>query len=376
EKARRMDLLQYQIEEIEAADLHVGEEEEIASRRTLYRNAEKIVSRLREAQLLLFGGDGVEGALSLGEQAVSSIGHAAQYMDQAQTAFEQLQNSLYEFVAAADEVKEVASLLDFDPREADETENRWEVLRRLFAKYGTTAEEVLTFAENARAQLRQIELSDEHIKTLTEQEQKLHAVASRAAEELTGKRQETARRFAKTVGEQLAFLDMPHVSLQIDCQPAPLSPTGADAVEFLMSANVGEPPKPLSRIASGGELSRIMLAIKSVLADADEVDTLIFDEIDTGISGRAAQKVGIRLRQTAETVNKGRHRQVLCVTHLAQIAARAEQHFLISKAVKDGRTYTSVTPLQNTEREEELARIIGGTVTAANLQAAKEMLQN
>lgn len=376
EKARRIDLLRYQIEEIEAANLTVGEEEEIASRRTMYRHAEKIASRLTEAKSLLFGNDGTEGALSLGEQAVSSVSSAARYMEQAATVSEQLQNALYEFQAAADEVKEIASLLEFDPREADEVENRFEVLRRLFSKYGSTAEEVLSFAEAAREQLQQIELSDEHIQRLTEQEQKLHAITCKEAEILTAKRRETALLFSEAVGSQLTFLDMPNVSLQIDCHAAPLSATGADTVEFLMSANIGEPAKPIIRIASGGELSRIMLAIKSVLADADKIDTLIFDEIDTGISGKAAQKVGIRLRQTAESNTATRRRQVLCVTHLAQIAARAEQHFLINKSVKDGRTYTQVTPLSEQEREQELARIIGGTVTPANLQAAKEMLQN
>lgn len=374
EKARRMDLLRYQIEEIEAANLTVGEEEEIAARRSMYRNAEKIASRLAEAKSLLFGNDGTEGALSLGEQAVSSVNSASRYMEKATEVSEQLQNALYEFQAAAEEVKELASLLEFDPREADEVENRFEVLRRLFSKYGSTTEEVLSFCATAQEQLQQIELSDEHIQRLTEQEQKLHAVACREAEQLTAKRRETALTFSQAVGAQLAFLDMPNVSLQIDCHSAPLSVTGADMVEFLMSANIGEPAKPITRIASGGELSRIMLAIKSVLADADEIDTLIFDEIDTGISGKAAQKVGLRLRQTAES--KTRRRQVLCVTHLAQIAARAQQHFLINKTIKDGRTYTQVTPLSEQEREQELARIIGGTVTPANLQAAKEMLQN
>ncbi len=376
EKAHRMDLLRYQIEEIEAANLTVGEEEEIAVRRTMYRNAQKITTCLTEAKSLLFGSDGTDGALSLGEQAVSSVRGAARYMEQATTVSEQLQNALYEFQAAADEVKEMSSLLEFDPREADEVENRSEVLRRLFSKYGATSAEVLSFAETARGQLQQIELSDEHIQRLTQQEQQLHAIACKEAETLTEKRRETALLFSQAVGSQLAFLDMPNVSLQIDCHAAPLSATGADTVEFLMSANIGEPAKPITRIASGGELSRIMLAIKSVLADADEIDTLIFDEIDTGISGKAAQKVGIRLRQTAESNTATRRRQVLCVTHLAQIAARAQQHFLINKSVKDGRTYTQVTPLSEQQREQELARIIGGTVTPANLQAAKEMLEN
>ncbi len=376
EKARRLDMLHYQINEIEAANLTVGEDEELAQRRTMYRNAEKIVSRLSEAEVLLFGGENTEGALSLGQQAVSAVGNAARYMEKANAVADQLQNALYEFEAAAGELKEIAALLEFDPREADEVENRWEILRRLTSKYGATAADVLSFADDARQELQQIELSDEALRRLTEQENQLYEVAVKEAQILTKQRQETAARFAEAVGEQLAFLDMPQVSLKIDCLPAQLSATGADTVEFLMSANVGEPAKPITRIASGGELSRIMLAVKSVLADADEIDTLIFDEIDTGISGRAAQKVGLRLRQTAESGETGRYRQVLCVTHLAQIAASAGQHFLINKSVRDGRTYTEVTPLSSAQREQELARIIGGTVTPANLQAAREMLAN
>ena len=196
-------------------------------------------------------------------------------------------------------------------------------------------------------------------------------MAEQAANALTDARTAAAARFAKAVREQLTFLDMPNVTLTIRREPIALGATGADRMEFLLSANAGEQPKPLSRVASGGELSRIMLAIKSVLADADEVDTLIFDEIDTGISGRAALKVGARLRQTAQSRDR---RQVLCVTHLAQIAAQATDHFLIEKSVRDGRTFTDVTRLADDHRVRELARIIGGEVTPAAVQAAREML--
>jgi DNA repair protein RecN (Recombination protein N) len=199
----------------------------------------------------------------------------------------------------------------------------------------------------------------------------LFDVAQRCADELTAARLQAAKRFTAAVCEQLQFMDMPYAKLVIDRQPTALSANGADKMEFLLSANVGEPPKPLAKIASGGELSRIMLAIKSVLADADEVDTLIFDEIDTGISGRAALKVGERLRSTAQSA---RGRQVLCVTHLAQIAAKADEHFLIEKTVRDGRTYTDVLPLSREARERELARIIGGEVTESAVTAAREML--
>ena len=194
-------------------------------------------------------------------------------------------------------------------------------------------------------------------------------MAREKAAALTAARREAAARFSRDVMEELAFLDMPGVSLEVAMEPVPLGTGGGDRVEFLIAANPGEPPKPIARIASGGELSRIMLAIKSVLADADDIDTLIFDEIDTGISGRAARKVGIKLRQTAAS------RQVLCVTHLAQIASLAHHHLLISKTVREGRTYTEVTPLDREARERELARIIGGEVTGPALEAAREMLE-
>ncbi len=372
EKARRLDILAFQINEIEAADLTAGEEEDLQSRRELFRNAEKVASQLNTANALLHGDEDSDGAVSMAEQAVSSVQHAARYMEQAEALSEQLQNALYELQAAAEELQDLTDLLDFDPRELDEVENRLEVIRRLTSKYGATTADVLAFLENAKAEYRQIELSDEQQRELTERERTAFAAAMLEADALTAARLAAAERFAKTVKEQLTFLDMPNVTLTIDRQPTAPGVNGADKIEFLLSANAGELPKPLARIASGGELSRIMLAIKSVLADADEVDTLIFDEIDTGISGRAALKVGARLRQTAGSAR--RRRQVLCVTHLAQIAAQANEHFLIEKSVRDGRTYTDVTQLSRTDRERELARIIGGEVTDAAIRAAKEML--
>lgn len=371
EKARRLDMLAFQINEIEAADLTAGEEDELQARRTLFRNAEKVASQLNTANALLLGGEDRDGAVSMAEQAVSSVRHAARYMEQAITLSDQLQNALYELQAAAEELQGLTDLLDFDPRELDEVENRLEIIRRLIVKYGATTADVLVFLENAKAEYRQIELSDERQRELNERERAAFAAAQHEANALTAARLAAAERFAKAVKEQLAFLDMPNVTLTIDRQPIALSANGADKIEFLLSANAGELPKPLARIASGGELSRIMLAIKSVLADADEVDTLIFDEIDIGISGRAALKVGARLRQTAES--RDCH-QVLCVTHLAQIAAQANEHFLIEKSVRDGRTYTDVTRLSRTDREQELARIIGGEITDTAIRAAREML--
>lgn len=372
EKARRLDLLDYQIREIETAAPQAGEEETLQARRTLYRHAEKVAGQLAQAEQLLFGGE-QDGALSLAQQAATDAENAARYFEQAVEPTARLRQALYELEDAAEDLRSLTEELAFDPRERDAVEDRWEVLRRLMSKYGSTTQEVLEFWERACNERQAIVLSDEHTARLTAEEERCRAAMEQAAQQLTQARVAAAERFAKAVGQQLAFLDMPQVSLVIQHRSAEYTASGADHIEFWMSANVGEPPKPIARIASGGELSRIMLAIKSVLADADEIDTLIFDEIDTGISGRAAQKVGNRLRKTACSTN-GRHRQVLCVTHLAQIAAQAQQHFLIEKSVHNGRTYTAVTPLSGASRERELARIIGGTVTEINLQAAREML--
>ena len=375
EKARRLDLLQYQIREIEDAALQPGEEEDLLARRTLYRNAGKVAESLVLARELLLGGNEGDGALSMTEQAVTALNNAARYMEQAEPLATQLQEALYTLQETAGELRSVSDLLEFDPRELDETENRLEIIRRLTAKYGADEEAVLAYAEACRQELQEIQLSDELVRRLTEEERRLYVQMEQEAARLTDKRLQAAKTLAARVQEQLTFLDMPNVVMVIDHHSVPYSRTGADKMEFLMSANVGEPPRPIARIASGGELSRIMLAIKSVLADADEIDTLIFDEIDTGISGRAAQKVGYKLEQTAHSAVSGRNRQVLCVTHLAQIAARADHQYLIAKSVRDGRTYTQVTPLNGEQRVEELARIIGGTVTEAAMCAAREMLE-
>ena len=374
EKARRLDMLRYQAQEIEAAHITVGEYAELAARRDLFRNAEKVTDLLAKCRVFLNGGERDDGALSLTEQAVSALQGAARHMESAEQTASTLQEGLYLLQEAAEELRSMTERLNFDPHELDETENRLDILRRLFAKYGADEQVVLDYAEQCRAQLEEIECSDERLSALSLREQELRREAESAARILSEKRRVAGERFAKAVQDQLAFLNMAGVTLVIDRQEMSLSATGADKMEFLMSANVGEAPRPLSRVASGGELSRVMLAIKSVLADADAIDTLIFDEIDTGISGRAAQKVGIKLQETAQTTVKGRRRQVLCVTHLAQIAARGDHHYLIEKSVSGGRTHTQVTRLDNETRKHEIARIIGGEVTAATLQAAEEML--
>ena len=373
QKLRQLDLLRYQVDEIEAAELVPGESAQLQERRTFFRNVEKIAQGLFAARALLQGDEDTDGVLTGVERAVSQVQDAGRYMDEAAKLGERMENLQYDLEACAEEVRALTEQLEFDPQELEQVEARLDVIRRLTAKYGPEEEDVLAFLEKARQELEQIETADETAARLRIQLEKAKEAVGAAAQRLTDARQKAAEIFTRDVLEQLRFLDMPGVRLQVQVLPAPLTTTGGDHVEFLIAANPGEEPKSIARIASGGELSRIMLALKSVMADADDIDTLVYDEIDVGISGRAAWKVGIKLRETAQG-NKSVRRQVLCVTHLAQIAAQAHHHLLIEKSVHDGRTYTAVRGLDRAGREDELARIIGGEVTAASREAAREML--
>ena len=367
-KARRMDMLRYQIDEIEAAALQEGEEAHLMEQRSLYRNSERIAESVAAAKQALTGDEESDGALARLTGAVEALTDAGRYVSELEELAKRAQGLLYELEECVGDLRGFGSGLEYDPQELDRIETRLELIKRLESKYGSSEAEVLRFLEQAQAEWEEIELSDQRAAQLdTECAAALERAEEKAAR-LTQARREAALHFAEQVGEQLRFLDMPRVRLEVAVEPAELSSQGADRVEFLISANPGEPVRPLARIASGGELSRIMLALKSVMAGVDDIDTLIFDEIDTGISGRAAQKVGLRLRQLGE------NRQILCVTHLAQIAAMGHQHLLIRKEVRQDRTYTEVAALNVSGREEELARIIGGEVTPANLQAAREML--
>lgn len=367
-KARRIEMLHYEIDEIEAGTLHPGEEEELKNQRALYRNAEKIAVSLQGAHNCLSGGEESEGALSLLSETVSQLKDAGNYVDDMAQLGQRVESLMYELEECAGELRDYSSHLDFEPGDLERVEERLNTIHRLTAKYGADEEAVLKTLDEAKQELENIEMSDERAAELQKELTKAEKAATDCARRLSEARKKAASKFSHDVGEELAFLDMPGVRLEVSLEPVELYAGGIDRVEFLIAANAGEAPKSIARIASGGELSRIMLAIKSVMADVDDIDTLVFDEIDTGISGRAAQKVGIKLRQTA------RSRQVVCVTHLAQIAAQAHHHFLIRKDVRGDRTYTSVTPLDMAGREKELARIIGGEVTPAALEAAKEML--
>ncbi len=368
EKARLSDLLHYQIDEIEAANVRAGEREELEAQRDVIRNSEKIAEALELLRALLAGDEEKEGLLSEVSQASSEADRVAAFLPELEEAAQKLREAGYL-------LEDVDSLLrntgvDFDPELLESIEDRLDLLYKLGLKYGGSEEKILEFLEDCRTRLHQIEFSDEERERLEAlyEEKKSRAIA--LAKELSHKRKQVSGQFIRQVKEELAFLNMPGIEFETDIQRVPLYAMGCDRIQFLVSANKGEPPKPMSKIASGGELSRIMLAIKTVLSGKDKVDTLIFDEVDTGISGAAANKVGQKLKQVS------RDRQVLCITHLAQMAALADHHLLISKHVEQDRTYTQVTELDLEGRKREVARIIGGdSITQLQLEMAEEMLQ-
>lgn len=289
-------------------------------------------------------------------------------MQELQPVSQRVEGLLYELEECAEDLRSYADQLDFDAEDLERTESRLEIIRRLTTKYGGSEEAALEFLEQARQELETIEMSDELAARLRAELETAREDLIAAAEKLTTARRDAAALFTRRVGEELAFLDMPGVTLEVSMESAPLTAVDGDRVEFLIAANPGEPGQAHFPHCLRRRAVRIMLAMKSVLAEVDDIDTLVFDEVDTGISGRAALKVGIKLRQTAK------NRQILCVTHLAQIAAQAHHHLLIAKQVRDGRTYTQVAPLDEEGRELELARIIGGEVSEAARVAAREML--
>lgn len=368
EKARRMDRLRYEIDEIEAASVTVGETETLRARREILLNAERIAAALGGAYAALQGGEETDGALGLLQNGAGLLDEVAGVMPACGALGQRMQGLVYELEDIASELHDLQDDNESSPYELDEIETRLETLGRLTRKYGDE-EATLAYLASAREELDRIERADELLEEATRKTRVLYREAVRTAEELTAKRRETAHRFCEAVGKELAFLDMPSVRLEVEIKPRSMGPDGADEVAFLISANPGEPPRPLARIASGGELSRMMLAIKTVLADIDDIDTMIFDEVDTGISGRAAYKVGRKLHEVS------RSRQIISITHLAQMAAQADAHLLIEKKVNDGRTFTSVRALSFTERVRELARINGGdAITESQCRTAEELL--
>ena len=368
EKARRMDLLRYQIDELEAADIQPGEREELLPQRDIMRNREKIASSLEVVRNLLVGDEDNAGLLSGVTQAMSEMDRAAEFLPDAEEPSQKLRDARFLLEDVDSALQSIG--IDFDPGLQERIEDRLDLLHRLSLKYGETEEKMLAFLENAKKEIHEIEFSDEARAELEEEYEKEKKQAISLAKELSGERNRAAKTFVEMVKQELAFLNMPGIEFLAETERVPLYSMGCDRMQFLVSANTGEPPKPMSKIASGGELSRIMLAIKTVLSGKDKVETLIFDEVDTGISGVAANKVGQKLKQVSE------NRQVLCITHLAQIAALADNHFQISKHVERERTFTDVTLLDFEGRKQELARIIGGeNITDLQLEMAEEMLK-
>ena len=369
EKQRKTELLGYQINELEAACVKPGEWAELKARSSRLANAERILRALTAAGEALSGGEEGVGAAALTAGAAQSLQEVSAFAPELSTLAERLSGLRYELEDVLAEVCSASAAMDMQPDELEQVEERLDVLYRLSRKYGETEEAMLAFLEQAKQELDSITYSEEYLKRLEAERETRKEALLEISKILTAVRKQTAQQLVARVTEELLALNMPNVSFKVSMESTPLNSNGGDRIEFLISTNPGEPPRPIAKIASGGELSRIMLAIKNVLADKDGVDTMIFDEVDAGISGRTARQVGKKLRETAGS------RQVVCVTHLAQIAAQAGTHFLIEKAVEGGRTYTSVTKLSFEGRKRELARIIGGAATKASLQAAEEMLR-
>ena len=370
EKLRRMETLRYQIAEIEKAELEAGEDEELEARRKILQNAEKLSDGMETAVECLYGGDDSDGASGLLAQAEYALARLAKFSDAYAALHEKIADLMYQVQDAAEEVRDARDDLSYSADELEQIESRLDKIHRLRRKYGTTCTEILEYLEKAKKELDEIEFADDHLEKLKKKLKKAENTAWDAAFALRKNRQETAVSMSERILSELAQLDMPRVQFSCEFTELELTNTGADAVAFYMSANAGEALKPMSKVASGGELARIMLAMKNVLAEKDQVNTLIFDEVDTGVSGRAAQKVAEKLRAVAK------HKQVLCVTHLPQLAALANTHLLIAKGEREGRTYTTVTPLDVEGRKKELARIIGGTnITETTLKSAEEMLR-
>ncbi|WP_325199515.1 DNA repair protein RecN [Oscillibacter sp.] len=369
EKARRMDSLRFQIGELERAELRPGEEEELEARRNLLRNGEKYLSALSGADYCLSGDDENAGAVNQlrdAEEALSGVRNLGEELGEAYKRLGALRSEAYDL---AETIRDLRGAFDFSPEELDAAESRADQLYRLKKKYGATVEEMLEYLDQRRAELDAIETADDTRILLEKKRGKAEAAVQAAGKALTEARKQAAEALEERIQRELRDLDMNRVRFAINFAEKDPAPDGCDVVRFLMSANAGEDLKPIAKIASGGELARIMLALKNVLAEQEAVGTLVFDEVDTGVSGRAAQKVAEKLAQVS------RGKQVLCVTHLPQLAAMADTHFSVEKGEAKGRTYTHVVLLDRERRKAELARITGGSkVTEALLASAGELL--
>lgn len=370
-RLQEIDLLSYQVNEIENAELEIGEEEELSAERTILQNSEKLTESLTEALMYAEGDQNSDGALSSLDNLCTAISNSSNLNPNLSDLSEKLMDLYYNFQDCVSEIHDNLDNVDSDTYRLNDIEERLDLIHKLKRKYGSDIEEILNFLEASKNRLKELSDLDINKENLEKQYNSLLSKTMKLAKNLTDERKKSAELFVNKVQEELVFLNMPNVRFTVSHEIQQLSKNGQDKIELLVSANLGEEPKPVAKIASGGELSRIMLAIKNVMAENDIVDTLIFDEVDAGISGSAAQKVGLKLKQVSNT------RQVLCVTHQAQIAALANEHLLIKKETKDNKTYTNITPLDFDGRKYELARIIDGVdITDTALAHAEQLLKN
>ena len=369
-KLQRMDILQFQLKEIGDARLTDGEEEQLTEQQKRIKNAERITESLGTIYTLLNGdGEELRGVLEALEEISTELDTAAKYLPDFTQYGDKLNDAYYMLEELGSTARDTLEDADFDPRQLDTIESRLDTIYRLKKKYGGSIAEILAYYDKISEEYNTLELSDEMVEKLRGELERAEQDLRQAAKALTARRLETAGEFVRRVEAELAYLDMSGVRFSISRKEKAFGPNGADEMEFLICTNAGEEARPLAKIASGGELARIMLAIKNVLAEKDDIGTIIFDEVDTGVSGRAAQKIGQKLAEVA------RHRQVICVTHLAPVAACAAHHYRIYKTVEEGRTFTRVEELGHEDRVRELARImVGDHITESALQSAGEML--
>ena len=369
-RLHEIDLLTYQTTELFNADVQPDETEQLENERIILMNSEKIFTLLNDAKELLDGDERTQGGIESVETALNYIQRASSLNAEYESISESITDAYYNLRDCIESISDAAESVESDPQRLEEIEERLDLLNRLTRKYGCECNELPSLAEKMQARLEELLSYDKNRDQLEADYKKAENEVRKSAQKLSEIRKKTAEVFSEHVREEMSFLNMPNVQIVTQFEDTDFYEKGTDKVEFLISANPGEPPRPVAKIASGGELSRMMLAIKTVLASTDDIDTLIFDEVDTGISGSAAQKVGLNLREVS------RSSQVLCVTHQAQLAALADAHYLISKQIEDGRTFTQVRLLDFDGRKQELARIIGGvSITDAALAHAEAMLK-
>lgn len=369
EKEHLIDLLTYQVKEIESANLQQGEEEELILKRDQIANAEKIIRLLSQSKLLLDGEEDTTGIIQMFEELTDYLGKLAHFLPQMEELALKMEEISYDISDCSGDLSGYLDKIDYQPDELDLIEERLDLIYRLKRKYGNSVEEILDYLQKSRQQLQEITFSEEKAQELQEEYMRLKPLVQEAADILTAQRHRAAKEFLSRVKKELEFLNMPSVRLSVSAGRSGWKPEGQDELEFLLSSNAGEEPRPLAKIASGGELSRVMLSIKNVLAQKDQIATAIFDEIDTGVSGKAAQKIGQKLKEVSQ------NRQVICVTHLAQVAVYADHHLFIHKQEEGGRTFTRINLLNGEERVKEIARIISGeNLTETAMENAREML--